>query len=107
MPAEALAAGRIDQAKAAVIVAETSALDDGAAAAVATAVIRAAATMTTGQLRAELPPLVIFLDPAAALRRKEAASKHARVEFWREDAGTCALSGRDLPPGWPWLRTST
>ena len=95
----ALAAGRIDQAKAAVIVAETSALDDGAAAAVATVVIRAAAAMTTGQLRAECRQLVIFLDPAAALRRKEAASKHARVEFWREDAGTCALSGRDLPPG--------
>jgi hypothetical protein len=37
--------------------------------------------------------------PAAALRRKEAATKHARVEFWREDAGTCALSGRDLPTG--------
>ena len=95
----ALAAGRIDQAKAAVIVAETSALSDLAAAAVATVIIRAASSMTTGQLRAELQRLVIFMDPAAALRRKEAASKHARVEFWREDAGTCALSGRDLPPG--------
>ncbi len=97
--AKALAAGRIDQARAAVIVAETSALDDEAAAAVATAVIRAAAAMTTGQLRAELQRLVIFLDPAAALRRKQAAEKQARVEFWREDAGTCALSGRDLPTG--------
>lgn len=96
---KALGAGRIDQAKAAVIVAETSALDDTAAAAAATAIIRAAATSTTGQLRAELRRLVIFMDPAAALRRKEAAEKHARVEFWREDAGTCALSGRDLPPG--------
>jgi hypothetical protein len=96
---KALAAGRIDQAKAAVIVAETSALSDAAAAAVATVIIRAANCMTTGQLRAELQRLVILMDPAAALRRKEAASKHARVEFWREDAGTCALSGRDLPPG--------
>ena len=95
----ALAVGRIDQAKAAVIVAETSALSDLAAAAVATVIIRAASSMTTGQLRAELQRLVIFMDPAAALRRKEAASKHARVECWREDAGTCALSGRDLPPG--------
>jgi hypothetical protein len=97
--ARALAAGRIDQARAAVIVAETSALDDVAAAAVGTAIIRAASSMTTGQLRAESRQLVIFLDPAAALRRKQAAEKHARVEFWREDAGTCALSGRDLPPG--------
>jgi Domain of unknown function (DUF222) len=96
---KALAAGRIDQARAAVIVAETSALSDVAAAAVATAIIRAASCMTTGQLRAELQRLVIFVDPAAALRRKEAASKHARVEFWREDAGTSALSGRDLPTG--------
>jgi hypothetical protein len=96
---KALAAGRIDQAKAAVFVAETSALDDVAAAAVATAITRAASSMTTGQLRAELQRLVIFMDPAAALRRKQAAEKHARVEFWREDAGTCALSGRDLPAG--------
>jgi hypothetical protein len=96
---KALGAGRIDQAKAAVIIAETSALDDTAAVAAATAIIRAAATSTTSQLRAELRRLVIFMDPAAALRRKEAAEKDARVEFWREDAGTCALSGRDLPPG--------
>ena len=81
------------------IIAETSALDDRAAAAAATVIIRAASGMTTGQLRAELRRLVIFLDPAAAQRRKETASKQARVEFWREDAGTCALSGRDLPPG--------
>jgi Domain of unknown function (DUF222) len=74
---KALAAGRIDLPRAAVIVAETSALSDKGAVAVATAIIRAASSMTTGQLRAELQRLVIFLDPAAALRRKEAASKHA------------------------------
>ena len=96
---KALAAGRIDQARAAVIVAETSALGDAAALAAATVIIGAASGMTTGQLRAELQRLVIFLDPSAAQRRKETASKQARVEFWREDAGTCALSGRDLPPG--------
>ncbi|MGH3120282.1 MAG: DUF222 domain-containing protein [Streptosporangiaceae bacterium] len=96
---KALAAGRIDLPRAAVIVAETSALSDVAAAAVATAIIRAASGMTTGQLRAELHRLVIFVDPAAAVRRKEAAQKQARVELWRENAGTCALSGRDLPPG--------
>jgi hypothetical protein len=99
MVQKALAAGRIDLPRAAVIVAETSALDDVVAAAVATAIIRAASSMTTGQLRAELHQLVIFIDPAAALRRKEAAQKKARVELWREDAGTCALSGRDLPTG--------
>lgn len=96
---KALAAGRIDLPRAAVIVAETGALSDAAAAAAATAIIRAASGMTTGQLRSELKRLVIFLDPAAALRRKEAAQKQARVELWHENAGTCALSGRDLPPG--------
>ena len=70
------------------IVGETSALDDGTAAVVATVIVRAAATMTTGQLRAELRQLVLYLDPAAAQRRKEAAQKQARVELWRENAGT-------------------
>lgn len=96
---KALAEGRIDQRRAAVIVAETSAVDDRLARAAATAIIRAACGMTTGELRAQLHRMVIFLDPAAAGRRKEAAQKQARVELWRESAGTCALSGRDLPPG--------
>jgi len=96
---KALAAGRIDRARAAVIASGTSALDDVAAAAVSALVIRAAPGQTTGQLRAAVQQAVIWFDPEAARRRKEAAQKQARVELWREPAGTCSLAGRDLPPG--------
>ena len=96
---KALAAGRIDQPRAAVIASGTSALDDWAAMAVSAVVIRAAPGQTTGQLRAAVQQAVIWVDPEAARRRKEAAQKQARVELWREPAGTCTLAGRDLPPG--------
>jgi len=95
----ALSAGLIDQRRAAVIATETSALGDVAAAAVGAAVIGVAPGQTTGELRAEVRRMVITVDPSAARRRKEAAQKQARVELWQENAGTCALAGRDLPPG--------
>ena len=96
----ALRTGRIDQRKAAVIAAETSALGDIEAAAVAAVVIRDAAGQTTSQLRAATRLMVLYLDPSAARRRKEAAQREARVELWHEPAGTCALAGRDLPPAY-------
>ena len=96
---KALAAGRIDQPRAAVIASGTSALNDWAAMAVSALVIRAAPGQTTGQLRAAVQQAAIWVDPEAAQRRKEAAQKQARVELWREPAGTCTLAGRDLPPG--------
>jgi hypothetical protein len=41
----------------------------------------------------------LTVDPGLAERRREHAQrKDARVSFFREDAGTAALSGRDLPP---------
>ena len=41
----------------------------------------------------------LTVDPALAERRREQAQKRdARVSFFREQAGTAALSGRDLPP---------
>ena len=54
--------------------------------------------MTPGQLRAATARAVLEADPEAARRRREEAAKDARVTRWREDAGTAALSGRDLPP---------
>ncbi len=96
---KALAAGRIDQPRAAVIASGTCALDDKAAGIVSALVIRAASGQTTGQLRASVQQVVMWLDPEAARRRKEAAQKQARVELWREPTGTCTLAGRDLPPG--------
>jgi len=94
----ALAAGRIDRAKALVITEGVSGLADTHAAAVESAVIGRAPGQTTGQLRAATQRAVLAVDPAAAKRRQEEARKDARVEVWDERAGTAALAGRDLPP---------
>jgi Domain of unknown function (DUF222) len=94
----ALAAGRIDRYKAAVIADETSGLSDEHALAVEGELLREAAGQTTGQLRAATRRAVLAADPAAARRRKESAAHDARVEKWEEHAGTAALAGRDLPP---------
>ena len=41
----------------------------------------------------------LTVDPGLAERRREQAQKRdARVSFFREQAGTAGLSGRDLPP---------
>jgi hypothetical protein len=41
----------------------------------------------------------LTVDPGMAERRREHAQKnYARVSFFREQAGTAGLSGRDLPP---------
>ncbi len=41
---------------------------------------------------------VITVDPAGAEKRRERAEReHARIRFWREAAGTCALQGTGLP----------
>ena len=41
---------------------------------------------------------MVTVNPGAAAARRERAQRDARVELWREDAGTAALCGRDLPP---------
>lgn len=94
----ALAAGRIDRAKALVITEGVSGLTDAHAAAVESAVIGRAPGQTSGQLRAATQRAVLAMDPAAAERRREEARKDARVEVWDERSGTAALAGRDLPP---------
>src|SRR5215470_801692 len=94
----ALAAGRIDRYRAAVIADELSGLGDEHAAAVEQQILDDAPGQTTGQLRAATRRAVLACDPAAAQERKERASRDARVERWDEHAGTAALAGRDLPP---------
>jgi hypothetical protein len=96
--AAALAAGRIDRYKAAVIADETSGLSGEHALAVEDEILGDATGQTTGQLRAATRRAVLSADPAAARRRKEGAVRDARVEKWEEHAGTAALAGRDLPP---------
>ena len=67
----------------------------------------AAEAMIVGQLAGKTYPQVLRLAEQAALtvdpglagrRRQQAQKRDARVSFFREDAGTAALSGRDLPP---------
>jgi Domain of unknown function (DUF222) len=94
----ALAAGRIDRYRAAVIADEVAGLGDEHAAAVEQRVLDDAPGQTTGQLRAAARRAVLAADPAAARERKERACRDARVERWDENAGTAALAGRDLPP---------
>ena len=53
---------------------------------------------TPGQIRAAIAQAVVAIDPQAARLRREKAQQDARVELWREDAGTAALCGYGLPP---------
>ncbi len=94
----ALLAGRIDRARAAIFASELAGLTDLQAAAVAMAFIGQAGSMTTGQLRAALRSMVLYVDPAALRRRAEAARADSRVEMWPESSGNAALAGRELPP---------
>jgi hypothetical protein len=94
----ALAAGQIDERRAAVIADEVSGLDNAHAAAVEALIIGNAPGQTTGELRPAVRRAVIAADPAAAKRRKEQALKDARVESSTENSGTARLAGRDLPP---------
>ncbi len=93
----ALRAGKIDRARASVIVDELACLDPARAAAVEQLVIGAAANQTAGQLRHRVRRAVLAADPAAAERRRQERQRQARVELYDEQSGTAALSGRDLP----------
>jgi hypothetical protein len=97
--AQALHEGVIDAYKAQIIAEATRVLDDAAAAAAEAAIFGAGVEgKTPGQLRAAAGRAVLQADPAAARRRREEAQQDARVELWREDAGTAALCGFGLPP---------
>ena len=93
----ALAAGIIDRSKAAVFAAELASLTDVQACAIAAALWRLAAKLTTGQLRAQLRSLVLMADPDAARRRRAKARDEARVEVWQEGSGNSGIAGRELP----------
>ena len=96
---QALHDGIIDAYKAQVIAEATRCLDAAAAAtAEATIVPDRVTGKTPGQIRAEIARAVLKADPAAARQRREQAQKDARVELWREDAGTAAIVGFGLPP---------
>ncbi len=93
----ALAAGKIDLARAKLIDQYTTVLDDDLARMVEARVLPKAERQTTGQLRAALLRAVLAVDPAAAERRRKEAERNARVELTGEPEGTASLLGRFLP----------
>jgi hypothetical protein len=96
--ATALAAGRIDWAKALVLINGLSGQDLDLARRIETQVIGRAPQQTTGQLRAALNQALLAADPAAAERRRQAEERHARIERGPEPGGvTALLAGRCLP----------
>ena len=95
----ALGEGVIDAYKAQVIAEATRVLDDAATAeAEASVFASGVAGKTPGQIRALIARAVLKADPAGAKKRREQAQRDARVELWREDAGTAAICGFGLPP---------
>jgi len=98
LTSKSLREGGIDAYKAQVIAEATRCLDDAAAAAAEAAIIDALAGKTPGQIRALIARAVLKADPGAARKRREQAQQDARVELWREDAGTAAIVGFGLPP---------
>ena len=93
----ALAAGRIDLAKARVFAAELAPLGDVTACQIAARLLDRASAWTTSELRRALRSAVLAADPEAGKRRAEQGRTQSRVEAWQEGSGNGALAGRELP----------
>ncbi len=93
----ALAAGRIHPVHVRIIEDETSVLSDADAAKADAVLAGAAPGKTFGELRYAAHKLVLKLDPNAARKRREAASREAHVRRFREDSGNAGMVARELP----------
>jgi len=99
LTAQALDAGIISLSKARIIVDATSVLTDERAAAAEALIAGRLAGKTHGQIAQMIATAVVKVDPDGARKRREAAQREdARVQFWREHAGTAALAAFGLPP---------
>ncbi len=96
--ARALREGVIDGYKAQIIADAIRVLDDAGAAAAEALILPEVAGRTPGQIRVRVGRAVLAVDPEAARQRRERAQHDGRVELWRDDAGTAALCGYNLPP---------
>jgi hypothetical protein len=97
---QALEDGRLDPARVKLIADETSVLEDEALYPRAEAIILAdlPGCTTWGALQRLVQRAVITVDTEGATRRREQAEReHARVRFWRENSGTCAMQATGLP----------
>jgi hypothetical protein len=96
----ALDEDRLDPPRVKMIVEETSILDGERMFASAEAIILAGLDrcQTWSDLQRLVQRAVITVDPEGARKRREQAEReHARIRFWRENTGTCALRGTGLP----------
>ena len=96
----ALDEGRLDPGRARMVVQETDVLRDPEMLAAAEQMILAglARCRTWADLVRLVQRAVVTVDPDGARKRREQEEKeNARVRFWREAAGTCALTGTGLP----------
>jgi hypothetical protein len=96
----ALDEDRLDPPRVRMIVDETSVLDGEQMFARAEAIILAGLDRckTWPDLERLVQRAVITVDPDGARKRREQAEReHARIRFWRESTGTCALRGTGLP----------
>jgi Domain of unknown function (DUF222) len=95
----ALGRGEISLVKARIIHDATRALEDEQAGQAEKLIAGRLAGKTPAQVAAMIGRAVVRVDPDGARRRREQAQRdHARVECWREHAGTAALAGFGLPP---------
>ena len=97
---QALDEGRVDPGQARLVVRETDVLADLDLLAAAERIILdgLARCRTWADLLRLAQRAVVTVDPGGARRRREQEEKeNARVRFWREAAGTCALMGAGLP----------
>ena len=91
--------GTLTAAKARAVVETFRDLTDAAAAEAEALVMDQLADKTYMQVMRLAEQAALTVDPGLAERRREQAQKRdARVTFFREQAGTAGLSGRDLPP---------
>jgi Domain of unknown function (DUF222) len=97
---QALEGDRLDPGRVKMIVDETSVLVREDLFGQAEAIILAGlpCCKTWSDLQRLVQRAVIIVDPDGARRRRERAEREdARVRFWRESTGTCALRGTGLP----------
>jgi hypothetical protein len=94
-----LADGTLTYAKARAVIETFRYLADADAARAEALIVDQLAGKTYTQVLRLAEQAALTVDPELARRRREQAQqKDARVTFLREQAGTAALSGRDLPP---------
>src|SRR5579862_2502548 len=97
---QALDEDRLDYSKAKFIIEETDVLLEPEKLAAAQELILAGLgrCRTWADLVRLVQRAVVTADPAGAEKRRKAAEReHARIRFWREASGTCALQGTGLP----------